>query len=276
LSIASADAQPEAITPILLIWIGVALLLFMGAGGLRLPGYLVRRRESVLLVPAMSVAAILTFVTWLLVQIVYGLTVRIIYESTGRTPGMADTVVANFVAPFVSAVVALLMIRRTDVPREIGLVDQHPAAALLPGTIMALIAIPMAQLTLLATSLVLEHFGVPHPDKHPLIQILSERPPVWVRAMIALSAVVMAPISEELLFRGLVQSAFRKATGMPWLAVLVASALFALVHPWWSMPAIFVLSLLIGILYERTRSLWAAIVIHALFNGYSLIAFTQG
>ena len=58
-----------------------------------------------------------------------------------------------------------------------------------------------------------------------------------------------------------------------WLAVIVASALFALVHDHWSIRIpIFVLSLGFGYMYERTANLWVPIFMHAMFNGLSIAA----
>jgi membrane protease YdiL (CAAX protease family) len=51
-----------------------------------------------------------------------------------------------------------------------------------------------------------------------------------------------------------------------WLAILITSLAFALLHPAWSWPAIFVLAIGLGYLYERTGNLWAPITVHLLFN----------
>ena len=58
------------------------------------------------------------------------------------------------------------------------------------------------------------------------------------------------------------------------LPVLLTSSLFALVHmPQWPAPlAIFLLSLGLGLLYQRTGSLVASFVLHAAFNGLSTLA----
>jgi membrane protease YdiL (CAAX protease family) len=58
-----------------------------------------------------------------------------------------------------------------------------------------------------------------------------------------------------------------------WLAVVVTSILFALIHPLWMAPLIFVLSLGLGYAYERTGNLWTNIFIHALFNTANTFLF---
>ncbi len=57
------------------------------------------------------------------------------------------------------------------------------------------------------------------------------------------------------------------------MPVVLTSVLFAAAHaPQWPAPiAIFVLSLALGAVYQRTRSLVASFVLHALFNGLSTL-----
>ena len=57
---------------------------------------------------------------------------------------------------------------------------------------------------------------------------------------------------------------------------MVTSVLFAVVHPMWTAPVIFLLSLCLGYVYERTGNLWATIVIHAMFNTASTLLFLAG
>jgi len=90
------------------------------------------------------------------------------------------------------------------------------------------------------------------------------------------TALVAAPICEEWLFRGLIQQHLVRRRG-PWTGIVVASALFGLVH---LIPqqviAGFLLSLVIGLIYYKTRSLLAAVVLHAINNALAtLLALTR-
>ena len=104
---------------------------------------------------------------------------------------------------------------------------------------------------------------------HRFLQILKDPdvPMVW-RGMVILAAVVFAPFGEEVFFRGLLQSMFRRYLGRPWVAIVVTSTLFSGVHftDIKSLPAIFALSVALGYNYERTGRLYSPIVIHMLFN----------
>jgi len=82
-----------------------------------------------------------------------------------------------------------------------------------------------------------------------------------------LRVVILAPIVEELIFRGLIFSGFQRIyPGI--LAIFFSALLFALFHlnPWQLGPT-FLLGLLLGYIRLRTGSLLAAIFTHALHNG---------
>jgi membrane protease YdiL (CAAX protease family) len=87
------------------------------------------------------------------------------------------------------------------------------------------------------------------------------------------AAVLIAPIIEELLFRGLLQSTLRSLGYGPWLSIAIGSFFFVLFHAapshW---PALFVLSMSLGYSYERSGSLLRPIFIHAIFNVTSVLA----
>lgn len=110
--------------------------------------------------------------------------------------------------------------------------------------------------------------------EHEILQAMRQVDVGW-RVLAAVSAVVLAPLAEEMFFRGLLQSMFRRYTRRPWAAVLVTASLFAAVH--WpnpdSVPALFALGVVLGYNYERTGRLTAPILIHALFNGVTMLQF---
>jgi membrane protease YdiL (CAAX protease family) len=106
---------------------------------------------------------------------------------------------------------------------------------------------------------------------HPALQYLSAFTPPW-RLLAVFEAVILAPLAEEVFFRGLVQSFFRRALHSPRLAILLASAIFAAVHynqPQ-AIPSFFALALALGYNYERTGRLTGPILIHAIFNAVNL------
>lgn len=81
------------------------------------------------------------------------------------------------------------------------------------------------------------------------------------------SLVILAPIAEEILFRGYLFGKLRKHAPV-WVAILITSLLFAFVHFQWNVAIdVFVLSIVLCLLRLRTGSLWAPIVLHMIKNG---------
>lgn len=101
----------------------------------------------------------------------------------------------------------------------------------------------------------------------------------WVWAVLA-AVVVGAPVVEECLYRGLVQTGVARATGSRWAAVVIASALFTAAHagsvPAHGLPVLFALSVAMGVLYERTGNLLAPITMHVLFNSANVAMAVLG
>ena len=94
------------------------------------------------------------------------------------------------------------------------------------------------------------------------------------RVVVAFSTVIMAPLAEEVFFRGLLQSMLRKYLGHAWGAILITSVLFAVGHARYhdTIPALFVLAVVLGYNYERSGRLYPSILIHVIFNGVSVLS----
>ena len=90
---------------------------------------------------------------------------------------------------------------------------------------------------------------------------------------VALLVCVMAPIAEELFFRGFVFTSFRRTLGLPVAAVLTG-AIFGAIHLGGTeiefIVPLAVFGALLCMLYVWTNSLLPCIVLHALNNGLAL------
>jgi membrane protease YdiL (CAAX protease family) len=92
----------------------------------------------------------------------------------------------------------------------------------------------------------------------------------WLRVYLAVFAVVIAPVAEEFIFRGLLFSAAKKM-GWPKLGGLVVSLLFAAIHM--NAPTflpLFAFALALTWMYERTEGLLAPMLAHSTFNAANL------
>lgn len=93
-----------------------------------------------------------------------------------------------------------------------------------------------------------------------------------------ITAVVMAPIFEEIIFRGIMQKGLINKGIEPWKAILFSSVVFGLVHanPWQFVGAV-LLGCVLGLVYYKTKSLLLPMLLHAFNNLCSsiLISYTK-
>jgi membrane protease YdiL (CAAX protease family) len=113
---------------------------------------------------------------------------------------------------------------------------------------------------------------------HATLQLLSEAradEALWV-VLLSVTVVVLVPALEELMYRFGLQGSIVRLTGSRGAAIFATASLFALLHlgavPASAVPALVVLGIGFGVVYERTGSLTAAIVMHAGFNALNLAA----
>ena len=99
------------------------------------------------------------------------------------------------------------------------------------------------------------------------LSTLLEQPDTLLWA--AVSAVLIAPIVEEVFFRGFLFAGFREKYGWK-KAALISAILFSLVHltPTTVLP-IFILGYLFAYLYHKSGSLWLPILLHFAVNGFT-------
>ncbi len=132
---------------------------------------------------------------------------------------------------------------------------------------------------------------------HTVLESMVREGDPWTLLALLVPLVVVAPILEEAIFRGYMQTAVLAAwgrwrgmgegpdpvshraaasPGCRWAVVVVASVLFAAVHAGVAspvaFPALFTLAVVLGWLYERTGSIWPGVVVHAGFNMFNIAA----
>lgn len=104
-----------------------------------------------------------------------------------------------------------------------------------------------------------------------VVKIYQETHEISIRTLLAVMAVIIAPIVEEVVFRGYIYPVCKRFTGRI-LATFVASLFFSAVH--FHIPALlplFILAIALTIAYELSGSIWVPISIHACFNACTLI-----
>ena len=286
-------------------------------------------------------------------------------------PTATDLVVLSAAAPIVSlaAGLAFLVLLRPAAPRWIGLSLRRLPGGVGIGLLAAVFGVPATFLVSILTELTYRAVGYQHPAEHELLKSMKEAASPALKWTGVAAAVVVAPVVEEFIFRGLLQTSLatwfvrigrrplpagfpvvpprddrpsawpspqvgppvlyappppppdggaatsRQGVGeggplatpaiplpavatpsgygsgtepftptqpddehrlrwvQSWLAVAITSVLFAIVHPLWTAPIIFFLSLVLGYVYERTGNLWVPIGLHAVFNATSTVHY---
>ena len=135
-------------------------------------------------------------------------------------------------------------------------------------------------------------------SEHPFFEAMEGGITLAQSLLLCVSAIIIAPLTEELFFRGIVQTTlvqfswglfipqlmrpgtpysvppdYRPSVLHRWVAILLTSAFFAWQHQMDQAPIIFVLSLALGYVYERTGNLWAPIALHLAFNSTEIAQF---
>jgi membrane protease YdiL (CAAX protease family) len=115
-----------------------------------------------------------------------------------------------------------------------------------------------------------EIISAPKPPQHELVKALSkDELPFIVRVAIFLAACAIAPLVEEMLFRGFLYRALTRHVGQIG-AVLGSSVAFALVHasavPLKATVVQGILGVGLCLLYRQQASLWPCVFVHAFQN----------
>jgi hypothetical protein len=106
---------------------------------------------------------------------------------------------------------------------------------------------------------------------NPLLPIAIESKDSLALSIFFITAAVFAPIFEEIFFRGFLLSSLTKYFST-WQAILISSLLFAAVHLSLSeVLPLMTLGSILAIVYVRSQNLLAPILLHALWNGGTML-----
>jgi membrane protease YdiL (CAAX protease family) len=257
---------------------------------------------------------------------------------------------ASYVFAMSGALLTLWTARRLGWRGGIGAGEQLLARGVLYGLLAALLVIPWMMTASILFQAVLKALDVQVDAMHELIRAIRDHAETQLILWGLFSATILAPLAEEVLFRGVLQTALVTAwarifephareegrgfdvvmpvvpTASPpsmsgtwagpadpmarptalaqpgatatathpprylalpasppipvryrpsalgrWVAISLTSVLFAALHEPWSIPLIFLLSLALGYLYERTGNLWTCIALHFAFNSFNML-----
>lgn len=113
-------------------------------------------------------------------------------------------------------------------------------------------------------------FGKYYEFFRQLMEKLTDDPVVMI-----ITAVICAPIFEEIIFRGIIQKGLMNKGVEPKKAIIFASIIFGLVHanPWQFVGAV-LLGCVLGLVYYKTKSLLLPMLLHGFNNLCSTLLIT--
>ena len=167
----------------------------------------------------------------------------------------------------------------TKMREMLGLSPSDLSLKEIPAGIFGTLAFwPVMLVLLCLTAGLIQSFPDAPTPEHPLPMQLAKgsRLDWWLGVF---AAVVMAPIVEEIFFRGFLFRHLRESSRLAgvrpsfWISALMSSILFAAVHPQGilGLPALGGLATLFCLLRETRNSLVASIAAHAMGNGTTLL-----
>jgi membrane protease YdiL (CAAX protease family) len=178
-------------------------------------------------------------------------------------------VVGAFIKPLVALLImtAFFRLRRAR-PRELFGVTAMPTLKFIgAGLGMFFAVLPPVFIVWFLYSQLARWLPLPQ-QKQLVVEMLQTETSVPILALLIVTALVIAPLFEEIIFRGYIYPAVKMQLGLP-LAAVAVSAGFALMH--WNAAAfvpLFLLGLGLTFAYELTGSLWASVVTHMTFNTF--------
>lgn len=202
------------------------------------------------------IAAMVFFVVQGIVSVVA--TSILDFGRQGRISGAAILVAFSVAGALTYALMRWVYARAStrDVPRILG-ATTRPFLGVLMG--LGAGAFALAYVFVLHTT---GWFESAWRDRNPYLDL-----GMWVFPL----TLIAAPLFEEFIFRGLIFGGLRRSFGL-WPAALASAAVFAIMHPAISVLPVFVMGVFAALVYERSRSLLAPMLTHAIYNACAIAA----
>ena len=204
--------------------------------------------------------AIIYLIEFIAIQLIVGFIVTLVWQlitkSEDKTTGMLIT---TTVATGVVTIVIFLLTRWAEVSPN--WIRTRPWMVLTWSVIAALGA-------LIPSSWLQEQMPeLPNLAEAEFDMVLKDR---WGYFVVGL----LAPLAEELVFRGAVLRALLRWKSNPWVGIVISALLFALIHanPV-QMPHAFLVGLLLGWMYYRTDSIVPGVVFHWVNNTVAYVLY---
>ncbi len=203
-------------------------------------------------------------------------------ESTERSEGMVAGMLLIGILLQITITGVLLFfltyLRRIELTELFGIARMSVAKAALWSALAMVVVFPIV----VAAAYGVEQWmsrqlGIDKPDVQEVVKLFLENRGWLVRGLTIVSACAVAPIAEEIIFRGFLYAAIKRHSER-FFAAIITSTIFAAVHGTASgLVPLWVLAMCLTLAYEITGCLWVPILMHAIFNSVqTVIMVTYG
>ena len=185
----------------------------------------------------------------------------------GSKPGLSTYISMFFGQAFLIVPVLIYLNRK-----KLSAIEYLRINSVSKEVIIATILLSIGAMILADEINILIDMIIPAPDSFLQLEALLTPDNPLSMLLLIITIVLLAPIGEELLFRGFLQKYLETAWGDITKAILLSSLFFAAIHfnPYWLIQ-IYLLGVLLGYIAWQTQSVISSIIFHVIINASSLI-----
>ncbi|MFC5050724.1 CPBP family intramembrane glutamic endopeptidase [Rubritalea spongiae] len=192
------------------------------------------------------------------------------YAGPGRSLTPIELAISFGMLLMMSGIVLFMYKQRDMLPEALGLSPKHPAYVFAWG-----VAVYVGFILL---SIVLQHAGLEawlesrlgEPEHQQIVQEMINAVEVERKLILILGTCIIAPLAEEIIFRGYLYPVLKRYTE-PVFAAIVTGIIFGAIHGnIWAVIPLSLFGILLAALYEWSGSIWSCILCHALFNSINV------
>ena len=176
---------------------------------------------------------------------------------------------ASFAMVFLASLVPAVLFWRVNLVEFFGLRWEKWKSVfwIMPAFVFGMMVLGALLVALGWQSWVTETYGS---KPQAAVTLIRETTDMGLLVALAFSAVIVAPIAEEVMFRGYLYPVVKRYSDR-WFAALFTGVLFGVIHyNFMSLPMLAFMGVVLVVLYEVTGSLWVTIGCHAAFNATSM------
>lgn len=109
------------------------------------------------------------------------------------------------------------------------------------------------------------------PEQQQIMSLYFQTDSFYLLFIIFFLSCIVAPFSEELIFRGIIYAGLKKSFSVP-LSMILSSLIFALLHnEIFVFTGLFVFGIFLSYLFEKHKNLWLSISVHFFNNLFTTI-----